>query len=104
METTKEIEIQWNGKPEIVVIKRLNFGEKNRLQDEATDIKVVGTQTIAKVSIAKINELSLLKGITKAPFSVDLATIQSLPVEIAEKLLEVFGELNGLSEKKIPET
>jgi len=104
METTKEIEIQWNGKPELVVIKRLNFGEKNRLQDEATDIKVVGTQTIAKVSIAKINEISLLKGIIKAPFSVDMATIQSLPVEIAEKLLEVFGELNGVSEKKIQET
>ena len=39
---TKEIPIEWEGKKEIVTIKRLTFGERAKLRKECRSLKFVG--------------------------------------------------------------
>ena len=95
----KQVEIEFNGKKELVVLKRLSFGEKNKLEEEATDIKVIGGQPVVKISTSKMKELALLKSITKAPFTIDLNSIQALPQEIGAKLFDEFTTLNEISPK-----
>ena len=96
----KDIEIDWNGKKEIVRIKKLTFGEMNQLTEEATDVKIINGQPIVKVSQKILKELGLLKSIIDAPFTVDLKTIQSLDSDLGNKLFEEFSDLNQQGEKK----
>ena len=97
---TKEITIVWNGEKKIVRMKRLSYGEMNQLTEEATDIKVVNGQPIVKVSQKALKELSLLKSITEAPFTVEIKSIQDLDAEVGSQLFEEFTTLNEQSAKK----
>jgi len=96
----KDIEIIWNGENKVVRMKRLTFGERNQLTEEAVDIKIVNGQAIAKVSQKNLIELGLLKSIVDAPFTIDLKTIQNLDQEIGDLLTNEFSELNQQSPKK----
>lgn len=96
----KEIELDFNGRPEKFVLKPLTFGEKNRLIEESTDIKLVNGQQLVKVSVSKLIEGAILKCLVKAPFVINLDNIQGLDVELGRKLSEIVTELNNLDEKK----
>jgi hypothetical protein len=98
---TKEVEIEFNGSKGIVRIKRLNYGEKNKLEEEATDVKIMGGEPIVRVSMSKLKELALLKSITDAPFPINLNNIQALEQEIGDELFLAYSEINGVSKKKL---
>jgi hypothetical protein len=97
---TKEVEIEWNGEKKIVKIKRLTFGEMNQLTEEATDIKVINGQPVVKISQKALKELSLLKSIMEAPFTISIQEIQNLDAEIGNRLFDEFTELNQQEVKK----
>ena len=97
---TKEISIDWNGGKQIVIMKRLTFGEMNQLTEEATDIKVINGQPIVKVSQKVLKELGILKSIVSAPFTIDLQSIQGLEAEVGNILFEEFSDLNQQGQKK----
>jgi hypothetical protein len=95
-----EVEIEFKGKKEKVKLKKLSFGERNQLEEEATDIKIVGGQPIVKVSTSKMKEIALLKSIVDAPFPVSIQAIRDLDLESGNALFEAFTELNQMNEKK----
>jgi len=104
-----------------VTMKRLNFSEKNALEEECTDIKFFGKTPQVKVSTSKMKELGLLKSIvgaaiTKTTFfedritknivptingyEMDINGIRNLPQELGEELFVAYVDLNEVSEKK----
>ena len=93
----KKIEIEYEGKTAIVELKELDFGEKNQLEEESTDIKIIGGQPIVKISTSKMKELALLKSIVDAPFTISLESIKKLSDANGKKLFEAYSELNNVS-------
>lgn len=97
----KDIEVEIAGQKQIVTIKRLSFGEKNMLEEEATDIKLVGTSPVVKISMSKLKELSLLKGIVKSTYPIkNIEDIRNLPQEVGDLLFNEFTEINQVDVKK----
>lgn len=107
-----------------VILKRLNFTEKNALEEESTDIKILGNNIppVIKVSTSKMKEFALLKCIVASSLVkttyfedksgkafvpvannyglADLEGIRNLPQEIGDELFMAYTELNAVSEKK----
>jgi hypothetical protein len=108
----KEVQIDWkDGEKSLkgtVTLKRLLFREKNLLEEESTNITVVNGQSIIKVSMSKLKELSLLKGIigselydsTGVRYVLDSNGIGTLAQEVGDLLFEEFTKLNSIEEKK----
>ena len=110
--------LEFKGK---VTLKRLNFSEKNSLEEESTDIKIFGNTPQVKVSTSKMKELSILKSVigcelqkitfiedkvTKAHMPVvtnyllDINGIRDLPQEVGDELFLEFTQLNSVDKKK----
>jgi len=85
-----EIEIDYKGKKEIVVLKTLSWGENNdcvRAGIKGKDVDFVLQQ-----------EHRLVKSIAKAPFEVTMETLRELPANIGDKLFNAMQKLNQLEE------
>jgi hypothetical protein len=97
----KVVEIEIDGVKQSFTLKRLSFGAKNQLEEEATEIKIVGNQPMVKVSSSKLKEVSLLKSIVKSSIPINgIGDIQNLSQEVGEALFEAFTELNSVDVKK----
>lgn len=104
-----------------VTMKRLNFSEKNSIEEESTDIRMIGSVPQIKVSTTKIKELGIFKSVvgtdltktiyvedkvSKQPipinsaYNLDMTGIKELSQEVGEQLIELYTELNTISEKK----
>lgn len=104
-----------------VILKRLNFSEKNAMEEEATEIKIFGKTPQVKISTSKLKEIGLLKSIVKSDliqttyvedkvtknavpisnkYDLNMSGIQNLPQEVGEQLVDAFTELNSMNEKK----
>lgn len=93
---TEDVEIEWEGKKEIVSIKKFTWGERNKvIQDTIGKVKVLaGEFPQIEIDPIKWKESLLLHAIVKAPFKVDLETLRGLDPELAEKLVKKAEELN----------
>lgn len=97
----KEIPIDWEGRKENVVIKKFTFGDENEIRRQATQLKYIGTTPNATVDMGKFMEMTLLKGIMKAPFKHgSIQEIQALPAKLGKKLYDEIEKFNELSESK----
>lgn len=97
----KEISIMWNGTQQTVVIKRLNFGERNDMFKQATDIKMVsGADPIVRVDPYLIREVGLLKCLVKAPFPINIQEIRNLDFDLADQIYKEIEAINETSDKK----
>lgn len=104
-----------------VVFKRLNFYEKNSVEEESTEIKMLGNIPQVKVSTTKIKELGILKSVVECnltktvyamdaatkdikavetPYTLDITGIRELPPEVGYDLVDEYTAFNALSEKK----
>ena len=113
-----EDKIEFHGE---VTLKRLNFSEKNMLEEEATDIKIFGNVPQVKVSPSKLMEVSILRtvvenGLRKTTYHVDkkskeliaqvieydlnIDNIRKLPIEVGNLLFTEFTIINNLQQKK----
>ena len=97
---TKTISIDWEGKEEKVVIKRLTYGEKAEFEDATTEVTVVNGQPQVKIKRGEMRILPLLFCIKTAPFNVDRTTISNLPPEVGETLYKEIEEFNSFDIKK----
>jgi len=95
-----DVPIDYNGKQEIVRLKKISFGENLDIRQKCSKISVLGGQERIEIDQQKLSEECLLKSIIKAPFQVTLAEIRDLEMEVGEKLLEVYRELNSFDSKK----
>jgi len=96
----KTIKIDWDGKDADVVMRRLSFGERNRLLQSATKISIFGGQEKIEVNQVALMENSLLKGIKSAPFEVNSTTIQNLDADVGNLLYQEFNVINNLTPEK----
>ena len=108
----KEIQIDWKDEGKSlkgkVMIKKLSFREKNMLEEESADVKVINGQPIVKVSTSKLKEVSLHKGIVSWELADERAqvyplnneNIGKLPAVIGEQLFSEFTEYNAQTQKK----
>lgn len=103
-----------------VTMKRLNYSEKNALEEESTDIKVYGATPTVKVSTSKMKEVGILKSVVESdvkrttyieekggeikplsiPYALDINGIRALPQDVGEELFAIFTELNNVTDKK----
>ena len=96
----KKIKINWKGQEAEVEIKKMNWGEKNDIQQSAIITKMVGNSFQTELNQKILKEQALLKCIVKAPFNVDLSTIRELPAELGDKLVEEISSFNAFIEYK----
>jgi len=99
----KEFECDWTDKK--VTIKRFRFGETNAISREAAKIKatnVGGKMNMdATIDPTQIQTLTLMKGVTKAPWVVnDLDSINNLPPPVANWVLAELDSFNTITFKK----
>lgn len=104
-----------------VTLKRLNFSESNSIEEDATDIKMIGNVPQVKISTKKIKELGIERGVIEntltittysedkvtknpvphtEPYPLNATGVQGLPKEIGDELVTAFTELNSVNEKK----
>ena len=109
MENLKEIKLERtikdkDGKEsvieEVFVVKKLKWGEINQLRDECMDVKIIGGQPVMKLSQAKLREVSLLKGLVKAPFEININNIRNMEAQVGDTLYEEYDRLNSPEDKK----
>lgn len=95
-----DVSIDFEGKEEIVRIKKISFGENLDIRQKCSKISVIGGQERVEIDQQKLSEECLLKSIIKAPFQINLASIRDLEMEVGERLLEVYREVNTFDSKK----
>jgi len=95
-----ELEIDWEGKEEIIRIKKLSFGEMLDLNQMSAKMSMVGG--IAKFDLDQkiMSENCLLKSIIAAPFILNIQSIRDLSNELGQELVALFNELNTPTDKK----
>ena len=96
----REIPIDWEGRKETVVIKKLSYGDVLDLREESTDLKFIGAIPQIKFNSSKYEQLSVLKSLMKAPFKIEMESIRQLPKEVGELLSKEVNEFSNLGEKK----
>ena len=91
-----EVEIEWEGKPAKVVLKRLTWGEANEIIRKCIGkVKIVGNEpSSVSFDIVLWKEELLLKSLVEAPFPITMEGIRGLPAELGEKLYRKAEELN----------
>lgn len=95
-----DVPIEYNGKEEIVRVKKISFGDNLDIRQKASKITVIGGQEKIEVDQQKLSEECLLKSIIKAPFEITIQGIRDLDIEVGEKLLEAYREINTFTLKK----
>jgi len=95
-----DVPINYNGKEEIVRIKKISFGDNLDIRQKCSKITILGGQEKIEVDQQRLAEECLLKSIIKAPFQINLQEIRDLDMEIGEQLLEVYREINTFDSKK----
>lgn len=95
-----DVSINFNGKEDIVRIKKISFGDNLDIRQKCSKISIIGGQERIEVDQQKLSEECLLKSIIKAPFQVTLQEIRDLDMETGERLLEVYREINTFDTKK----
>jgi len=95
-----DVAIEYDGQEQNVRMKKLSFGENLDLRQKVSKITVLGGQEKIELDQQKLSEECLLKSIIKAPFKIDLNGIRDLDMEVGERLLEVYREINTFTLKK----
>jgi len=100
MMRTVDIPLKWEGKPEIVKMRKLFFGEMLDLRQATSEISFIGQIQQVKVNQAQFTLQGLLKSIIKSPFKVNERGIRDLDLDFGEKLSKIFNKLNNPDEAK----
>ena len=100
VEQTKDIPLMINGKEEMITIRKLNTGIRNKIKSECTKTTILGGQPQVKIDESEIHEKILSKAIIKAPFETGVEDIKKLPAEVTDYLFDEYNEFAEPSEKK----
>ena len=100
VEQTKDIPLMINEKEELITIRKLNTGIRNRIKSECTKTTILGGQPQIKIDESEIQEKILSEAIIKAPFETSVADLKKLPADVTDYLFEAYNEFAEPSEKK----
>lgn len=85
---------------EMITIRKLNTGIRNRIKSECTKTTILGGQPQIKIDESEIQEKILAEAIIKAPFLTTVADLKKLPADVTDYLFEAYNEFAEPSEKK----
>ena len=85
---------------EMITIRKLNTGIRNRIKSECTKTTILGGQPQIKIDESEIQEKILSEAIIKAPFETSVADLKKLPADVTDYLFEAYNEFAEPSEKK----
>ena len=85
---------------EMITIRKLNTGIRNRIKSECTKTTILGGQPQIKIDESEIQEKILAEAIIKAPFETSVADLKKLPADVTDYLFEAYNEFAEPSEKK----
>jgi len=88
-----EVEIDYKGKKEKVILKSLSWGENNECVRKGVKIKSDGSREFDFVAQ---QEYKLLKSIKSAPFDLTIESLKKLPASVGDFLFNKMNELNKL--------
>lgn len=100
VEQTKDIPLMINEKEEMITIRKLNTGIRNRIKSECTKTTILGGQPQIRIDESEIQEKILAEAIIKAPFETSVADLKKLPADVTDYLFEAYNEFAEPSEKK----
>ena len=86
---------------EMITIRKLNTGIRNRIKSECTKTTILGGQPQIKIDESEIQEKILSEAIIKAPFETSVADLKKLPADVTDYLFDEYNEFAEPSEKKI---
>ena len=95
-----DVTIEYEGKQEIVRIKKISFGDNLDIRQKVSKISVIGGQERIEIDQQKLSEECLIKSIIKAPFQITLQNIRDLDMDTGENLLQAYREINTFTPKK----
>lgn len=99
-----EVPIDWEGKKEIVEIKKMSYGERAEYGERIINIQIIGEIQKTDVLIKEMYMQTLIMGLNKAPFPLDRGYIdKELDFEIGEFLqfiVEDYNKLEAAFQKK----
>jgi hypothetical protein len=99
-QTTKEIEIEYGGKPEKIVIREFTLKDRNDIYRAASTVKFIGKDPIVTVDMWSLQEQSLLKGIITAPFPITSDSVLGLRPALADKIYAEIETINNMTDIK----
>lgn len=100
LEEKKEIQIEWEGSKDTIVIKKLSDGEMADIRRQTNIVTTAGKSTQVKSDVETFRHLLMLKAIVKAPFKIGIEEVRRLPCKFAEKLFAIIYDFNELGEEK----
>ncbi len=98
---TKEIEIEYEGKKEKVVIRRMGWAEKNTFSEGYVDIDVIGNTPTVRTHTFEARTGALLKCLVSAPFMstdkpLNKDDLNELDTDMLENIYKEIENLNSL--------
>ena len=103
MGKTKEINIEYEGKKEKVVIKRMGWEEKNEFLEQFVEYKTGGNVQTVIPHPFKIRAAAIRKCIVTAPFKTDTASLNNIEdFKMLDKVwieIEKFNEMDETAKK-----
>jgi hypothetical protein len=96
---TREVKILWQGREEMVTIKKFGGWRRDEIFRQASEIKIVGKEQSVTLNPVRYRELLLNYGIIKAPFEIKVETFRDdeFSSEIYDKLINEITEFNSVS-------
>jgi len=94
------IDIEWEGKPAKVVIKRLSWRQKVKLENMMSKVSLKGNNPDVSfdTEVYKVNLMLLC--IKEAPFPVTDEGLDNLDVNEGDKIFDAIEAMNTISDKK----
>lgn len=94
------MEIDWEGRKEVVKIGRVLYGEYNEALRRSLKASMIGTTTKAEIDATALEEYIIFKSLKQAPFIINLDNVRRLTVPDAKRIYIKATEISGLSEEK----
>jgi delta 1-pyrroline-5-carboxylate dehydrogenase len=91
MVKTVDVIVQWEGKDEVIVVKKLTWGERNKVIEETIGkVKVLGGETPQM----EIDQTKWRNSVVTAPFPITIDGLNALDTDVADPIFKVVMELN----------
>jgi len=108
LEERKEIPIEWEGRTDKVIIKKLSNEEMSFCRRKSNRVRFMGRETITEIDQEIFKDVLIQRGVVSSPFGnftppdkyIDLNTIGRLEQSFANALASEIITYNKLSDEK----
>ena len=97
MDDKIEVKIKWQGKDEVVILKKLTWGMENQCSRKSCEVVIKNGVPSKEVDQVTALEYQVLYSIEKAPFEKTIKMIRDLPRDVGNLLFNESRKLNGYS-------